>query len=357
MRRAPGAGLDLYQSERPRAVPPPGRPLLAALGYSVGRRAGGPVRDAEITNNKEEMNKSIIAGLLFALAASAQAQDSIDTINCGSCAEWNRAQEPFNVYGNTWYVGTAGLSALLVTGPQGHILLDGGLPQSAPLIEKNIAKLGFRIKDVKLIVNSHAHWDHAGGIATLQKASGAVVAASASGAEGLRQGTNVKDDPQYEPNGTRFNKVAKVQVVADGETLGVGPLRLTAHMTPGHTPGGTTWTWQSCEIGKCANVVYAESLTAVSNDDFRFTGDAHHPDISATFLASVDKVRQLPCDIVISTHPSFTGTFEKLAKKTGDVNPFLSPGGCRAYADAAGVNLAQRLESERRGTAAPAAAH
>jgi metallo-beta-lactamase class B len=298
------------------------------------------------------MNKSTIAALLFAMAAGALAQDSIDTIRCESCAGWNRAQAPFNVYGNTYYVGTAGLSALLVTGPQGHILLDGGLPQSAPLIQKNIATLGFRIEDVKLIVNSHAHWDHAGGIAALQKASGALVAASAPGADGLRQGTNVKDDPQYEPNGTRFNRIANVKVVRDGETLSVGPLRLTAHLTPGHTPGGTTWTWQSCEHGKCANVVYAESLTAVSNDDFHFTGDAHHTDISATFLASVDKVRKLPCDIVISTHPGFTDTFDKLAKKTAASNPFLTPGGCRAYADAAGEALAKRLDKERREKAA-----
>jgi metallo-beta-lactamase class B len=299
------------------------------------------------------MNKSMIAGVLLALAAGAQAVDTPDAVNCESCAAWNRPQAPFNVYGNTWYVGTAGLSALLVTSPQGHILLDGALPQSAPQIEKNIAALGFKITDVKLIVNSHAHWDHAGGIAALQRASGAIVAASASGAQGLQEGTNVKDDPQYEAgHAVHIAKVANVKVVADGETLSVGPLRLTAHLTPGHTPGGTTWTWRSCENGKCADVVYAESLSAVSSDDFHFTGDAQHPDISASFLASVDMVRKLPCDIVISTHPSFTQTFEKLAAKTPANNPFLAPGGCRTYADAAGRALEKRLDSERRQKAA-----
>jgi metallo-beta-lactamase class B len=299
------------------------------------------------------MNKSSIAGVLLALAAGAQAADTPDAINCDSCAAWNKPQAPFNVYGNTWYVGTAGLSALLVTSPQGHILLDGALPQSAPLIEKNIAALGFNIKDVKLIVNSHAHWDHAGGIAALQRASGAIVAACASGAQGLQAGTNVKDDPQYEAeHATHMPKVAQVQVVADGETLGVGPLKLTAHLTPGHTPGGTTWTWRSCENGKCADMVYAESLSAVSSDDFHFTGDARHPDISASFLSSVDTVRKLPCDVVISTHPSFTQTFEKLAAKTPAHNPFLSPGGCRAYADAAGKGLVKRIDSERSARAA-----
>jgi metallo-beta-lactamase class B len=298
------------------------------------------------------MKKSSIAGVLLALAAGVQAADTPEAVNCGSCAEWNKPQAPFNVYGNTWYVGTAGLSALLVTSPQGHILLDGALPQSAPQIEKNIAALGFNIKDVKLIVNSHAHWDHAGGIPALQKASGAIVAASASGAQGLMAGTNVKEDPQYEADGAHIAKLAKVKVVADGETLSVGPLRLTAHLTPGHTPGSTTWTWRSCDNGKCADLVYADSLSAVSSDDFHFTGDATHPDISASYLASVDMVRKLPCDIVISTHPSFTQTFEKLAAKTPANNPFLSPGGCRAYADEAEKAMVKRFDSERREKAA-----
>ncbi|TFW30766.1 subclass B3 metallo-beta-lactamase [Massilia horti] len=296
------------------------------------------------------MKKLSLAFTLLALASVSAAQDS--SIHCQSCDDWNRPQAPFNVYGNTWYVGTAGLSALLVTGPQGHILLDGGLPQSAPLIEKNIAALGFRIQDVKLIVNSHAHFDHAGGIAALQRASGAVVAGSAASAKGMQLGTNIEDDPQFEPDGTRFPKIAKVKVVADGETLDVGPLKLTMHLTPGHTPGGTTWTWSSCEKGKCADMVYAESLTAVSSDDFHFTGDATHPDISKSFLATIDKVRNLPCDVIVSTHPSFTQTFEKLAARTPANNTFVTPGGCRAYADAAGKALATRLDKERREKAA-----
>jgi metallo-beta-lactamase class B len=291
--------------------------------------------------------KSSIGALLLTLAAGAAAQQLTEPVHCQLCDEWNRPQAPFNVYGNTWYVGTAGLSAVLVTGPQGHILLDGGLPQSATLIEQNIAALGFRVQDIKLIVNSHAHFDHAGGIAELQRASGAVVAASPASARGLELGTNVADDPQFDAaHPVHFAKVARVKRVADGDTLSVGPLQLTAHFTPGHTPGSTTWTWDSCEGGKCAHMVYADSLTSVSADDFHFTGDARHRDISASFESSIDVVRKLPCDVVISTHPTFTGTFEKLARKTAFVNPFLS-GGCRAYADAAGRALAQRLDKER----------
>lgn len=304
------------------------------------------------------MKKTALAALLLALATGAQAQEKIEPVTCSACDEWNRPQAPFKVHGNTWYVGTAGLSSLLVTGPKGHILLDGALPQSAPLIRKNIEALGFRMRDVKLIVNSHAHFDHAGGIAPLQRASGATVAASASSAEGMRAGINVKDDPQSAPEeALPFPKVAKVKVVADGETLSVGPLKLTAHLTPGHTPGGTTWTWRSCENDTCADMVYAESLTAVSSEGFRFSGDATHPDLSASFRASIDKVRKLPCDVIVSTHPGFTQTFRKHAARTATNNPFLSPGGCRAYADAAEAGLDKRLASERGATAPPAVGH
>src|SRR5436190_22547558 len=156
-------------------------------------------------------------------------------IMCTACADWNTPLEPFRLFTNTYYVGTARLSAVLITSERGHILLDGGLPQSAELIDRNIRRLGFRIEDVKLILNSHAHFDRAGGIHALQHASGATVAASASGARAMKQG---------EPE---FPAVSKVRVVKDGETLHAGTLSVTAHVAPGQTPGSTTWTWKSCE--------------------------------------------------------------------------------------------------------------
>jgi metallo-beta-lactamase class B len=127
-------------------------------------------------------------------------------------------------------------------------LLDGGLPQSAPLIDASIRKLGFRTEDVRLIVNSHAHYDHCGGIAALQRTSGAIVTASASGARAIESGEPPADDPQYAfGKANDFPPVKRVKVVADSETLRVGDLAITAHLTPGHTPGSTTWAWRSCE--------------------------------------------------------------------------------------------------------------
>ena len=269
-------------------------------------------------------------------------------VNCDNCKEWNAPVKPFNVFGNTWYVGTAGLSAVLVTSPQGHILLDGALPQSAPLIIANIKALGFRIEDVKYILNSHAHWDHAGGIAALQRASGATVMASAAAAPVLQSGTNGKDDPQYQADPVvHVAKVSKVGLVGEGDTVKVGPLTLTAHMTPGHTPGGTTWTWTSCEGQRCLDIVYADSLNPYSSGDFTYTGKGGKPDISASFEASIAKVAALPCDIIIPVHPGTTDVLGKAAKRSGSDNPLIDASACRAYAAEAGGLLAKKLAKER----------
>ena len=269
-------------------------------------------------------------------------------VNCDNCKEWNAPVKPFNVFGNTWYVGTAGLSAVLVTSPQGHILLDGALPQSAPLIIANIKALGFRIEDVKYILNSHAHWDHAGGIAALQRASGATVMASAAAAPVLQSGTNGKDDPQYQADPVvHVAKVSKVSLVGEGDTVKVGPLTLTAHMTPGHTPGGTTWTWTSCEGQRCLDIVYADSLNPYSSGDFTYTGKGGKPDISASFEASIAKVAALPCDIIIPVHPGTTDVLGKAARRSGSDNPLIDASACRAYAAEAGGLLAKKLAKER----------
>lgn len=291
------------------------------------------------------MKRSLVTAILLLAANGALAQDAI---NCSSCADWNKPVAPFNIYANAYYVGTAGLSAILVTGPQGHILLDGALPQSAPLIQKNIETLGFKMQDVKLILNSHAHFDHAGGLAALQRASGAIVAHSPHGAQVLRDGTPGTDDPQYDPNDRFYiSKVAQVKEVKDGETLSVGPLRFTVHHTPGHTPGGTTWTWQSCEAGTCLDMVYADSLTPVSTDGFYYSGGAGYPERASSFRATIAKVASLKCDIVIAAHPSATDAFAKAAAKTAQANPFIDPEGCRKLAAGASRNLDARLQKER----------
>jgi metallo-beta-lactamase class B len=168
-------------------------------------------------------------------------------IECPNCVAWNQPQAPFKVFGNTYYVGTAELAAILIRTSEGLILLDAALPQSAPSIDASIAALGFKTAEIRLIVSSHAHYDHVGGVAALQRASGATVAASPSSAEALRAGRPTRDDPQAAIPGNGFPPVANVRAIADGETLTVGDAAITARFTPGHTPGSTTWTWRSCE--------------------------------------------------------------------------------------------------------------
>ncbi|MFA6985274.1 MAG: subclass B3 metallo-beta-lactamase [Arenimonas sp.] len=284
-----------------------------------------------------------------ALAAAADTSAAVDEnhVHCDSCDGWNEQQAPFKIYGNTWYVGTSGLSAILVTSPEGHVLFDGALPQSAAQIQANIEALGFRIGDVKLIVNSHEHFDHAGGIAALQRASGATVAASAIGARVLRQGTPGSDDPQFDAKSPiHIPRVDQVSEVADGQVLKVGTVAVTAHATPGHTPGATTWSWTACEAGQCRAVVYADSLNPVSSDDFRFSGGNGRPDLSSSFATSIAKLAALDCDIVLSTHPGATHTLEKQAARTATENPFVDPAGCRDYAAVAAERLKVRLADE-----------
>ena len=278
-------------------------------------------------------------------------------IQCDSCDEWNQPREPFKLHGNTYYVGTKGLSSVLITSPNGHILLDGALPQSASLIDNNIRKLGFRTQDIRLIVNSHAHYDHAGGIAALQKLSGARVAASEDGARALAKGEPTEHDPQYESGhepSVRFPPVNGVETVTDGQVLSVGPISITAHYTPGHTVGSTTWTWTSCEASNCLNIVYADSLNPVSDDGFRFTGDTKHKDVTQSFAHSIATVDRLPCDIIVTVHPDFMGIDEKLAARARSEpkNPFVDPNSCRQYAKNAANKLSSRVAEEKKATLA-----
>lgn len=269
---------------------------------------------------------------------------------CGDCDAWNKPREPFKIFGNTYFVGTDGLSAILIAGDAGLILLDGGLEQSAERIHENIHKLGFKTSDVKLIVNSHGHYDHAGGIAALQRASGATVAASPSGADALQRGENTTDDPQYgfgkADNG--FPPVKNVKVIKDNEVLRVGNLAITAIFTPGHTPGSTTWTWRSCEGSRCLDMVYADSISAISAPGFKFTDK---PEVITKFRRGISRLAELPCDIVVSTHPAATGLDAKIKKraerKGSDPDPFVDHG-CKALAATALKGLEARIAEEKK---------
>ena len=290
------------------------------------------------------------AVMLYAPTARAQSADSIKAARraaaCARCAEWNTPQVPFRIFGNAYFVGPNGLSALLLKSNNGLILLDAALPESAPLIAANIATLGFNVHDIKYIVNSHDHFDHAGGIADMQKASGAKVASSALSAPVLRRGHSEKDDPQFGLLNA-FPPVSNIVIVRDGEAIKVGDITLTPHFTPGHTPGGTSWTWKSCEGTHCIDLVYADSQTAVSADNFLFTHNTTYPNAIKDFEHSFSVLEMLPCDVLITPHPDASNFWQRVAARdAGNPNALIDTGACKRYAAAARERLARRVAAE-----------
>ena len=247
-------------------------------------------------------------------------------------ADWYAPQEPFAVYGNTYYVGTGGISAVLITSAAGHVLIDAGAPLAAPRIVEHINKLGFKVEDVRYILNSHAHHDHAGGIAELQKLSGATVLASPASLDVILSGQPDKADPQL-PHLVPMTPVTKIRAIHDGEVVRLGPIALTAHFTPGHTKGGTSWTWQSTENGRIANMVYADSLYALSGDGVRFSENPGYPNAKAAVEESIAAVASFKCDVLVAAHPELGGLWERKAKQPALGNAaFIDKDACRNYA-------------------------
>lgn len=261
--------------------------------------------------------------------------------------EWTTAQTPFRIHGNTWYVGSKGLSAILITTDKGHVLIDVPMAENVPTIEANIRQLGFRIEDIKYIVNTHAHFDHAGGIAALASDSGAVVLGRAAQAHALLTGGDDADDPQH-GSASLYAPVPKVNTLANGEALKLGSLRLQAHPTPGHTPGSTSWSWRSCEDGHCLNLVYADSLSALTAGDYRYS-DPAHPERLRDFRRGLKRVAALRCDLLITPHPEASGFWARLQRRdAGEHGALVDSGACRAYAEAARQRLADLVVSETR---------
>lgn len=290
-------------------------------------------------------------GLLLAALAAGHAQAApaaaAPAARCPADAGWDTPSAPHHIHGETWFVGTCGITALLLTSPEGHVLLDGGTARGAALIEANIRALGFDLRDVRYIAGSHEHFDHAAGIAALQKASGATVVARAPAAEVLRTGRSGRDDPQYGVLEAFDPLPGEVRLIGDGQVLELGSLRLTAHATPGHTSGSTSWTWRSCEGQSCVDIAYADSLTAISDDQWRFGDEDAHPGYLAAFRRSLDAVAGLPCDILVTPHPSASDLLARIGP--GADKPLAAPGACRAYADTARERLDRRLAEEEAG--------
>jgi metallo-beta-lactamase class B len=290
------------------------------------------------------MRIRVLAGLMLALAGCLLTSPHVAAAD--SHPDWRQPQAPQRIYGNTWYVGSRGLSAILITSPQGHVLIDGTLPENAPMIEANIRALGFHLRDVKLILNSHAHGDHAGAIAALARDSGAEVAARAAQADALRAGGSDPNDPQY-GSAPLFPPVKAVRVIGDEATVHVGPLAIQAHPTPGHTPGSTTWTWTSCDDSRCLHMVYADSLTLLAADGYRFS-DPAHPERLENFRRALAMLSSLPCDILLTPHPEASDFWPRMAARArGKSDALRDPLACRSYTRQGEHSMQQRITEEQ----------
>lgn len=282
-----------------------------------------------------------VAALLVLCAAPSLAQTTDSqkawTAQCSDWDEWDDPGPPFKVFGNTWYVGTCGIGALLVTDGPGHILIDSGTELGSRHIASNIEKLGFKLDDVEILLISHEHHDHSGGMERLKRRTGARLAVSPAAARAFESGRPTAEDPQF-VGSDPLPKAIVDDILAPGAVVALGSLTMHALDTPGHTPGALSWYWQSCEGTNCKSIVYADSLSPVSSDDYRFSD---HPDYVVAYRNGLARLAELDCDILLTPHPSASGMRDKLV--AGDLAAAPS---CRDYAEAIGKRLDARLAEE-----------
>jgi metallo-beta-lactamase class B len=262
----------------------------------------------------------------------------------GADAERNQPAPPVQIADNLYHVGTRDIAVFLFADPKGLILLDAGYEQSVPLVLANIRALGFDPKRIRLLITSQAHFDHVAGLAEMKAATGARLIASREDAALLGRGG--RGDFAF---GDRFPyPLVKVdRTLADGEILRLGALRLTAHLTPGHTKGCTSWTTDAIQGGRTHKALFICGATAPG---YRLVGNADYPQIQADFARSFATWRRLPCEIFLGAHGSYFGLEDKRAAIRPDgPNPFVDPEGCRAFLDRAEAGIqteAKRQASE-----------
>ena len=266
---------------------------------------------------QDVQNRSLVSIEARALHPWAQA--------CEDWDEWDKPGPAFQVYGNTYYVGTCGIAAILITSEQGHVLIDSGTNAGADIVLANIRSLGFDPADVNLLLSSHEHFDHVGGMAKLQEGTGAPIVSSHIAVETMLSGKVHPDDPQY---GTLdpMRSVRSALTFSEGEgQLLLHKYRMWPIPTPGHTPGAMSWTWRACHEGECRTVVYADSLSAVSSDEYRFIDNEEY---LGQFFASLMRIADARCDILLTPHPSGSQMRSKLL-----ANDLDAPRGnsCKGY--------------------------
>ena len=262
-------------------------------------------------------------------------------------ANWNKPAEPFHVIDNIYYVGTEGLGAYLFTGEEGHVLLDGATPEGAAVIKANIAKLGFKLSDVKILLNSHAHFDHSGGLADLKAATGATLQAMEGDISALEGGFYLGSE-DVKTMGAPPVKVDRV--LKDGDKVELPGITLVAHATPGHSRGCTSWGTTASAGGENYEVLVFCSATVAAN---RITPPLQYDGIVEDYRATFAKAKTMRVDIPLAPHPEFFGLLQKADKAKADKtqNFFVDPGAFQPYIkrleEAFETTLKQRTEAAK----------
>jgi metallo-beta-lactamase class B len=243
--------------------------------------------------------------------------------------EWSEPFPPHRMIGNVYYVGSRGLASYLITTPGGHILINGNLRTSVPLIRGNIEKLGFRFNDVKILLISHAHFDHDGGSAEVKKLTGAKYMVMDGDVGVVESGG--KSDFQYGDDATLTYPAAKVdRVLHDGDEVKLGDIVLRAHKTAGHTRGCTTWSFKTREVDKTYDVVIVGSPNV--NPGYKLVNNERYPEIAEDYARGFRVLKSLSCDVFLGAHGSYYGIEAKYAKLTaGGANPYIDSDGYKSY--------------------------
>ena len=242
--------------------------------------------------------------------------------------DWTEPFPPHKVAGNVYYVGSRGLSSYLITTPQGHILINSSLEQSVPLIQASIEKLGFRFSDVKILLISHAHWDHCAGSAKIKQITHAKYMVMDADAKEIEAGG--KGDFQYDSPENYYPPTKVDRILHDGDQVKLGATTLVAHLTPGHSKGCTTWTMKVDEGGKNLDVVIVGSPNV--NTGYKLVNNALYPQIATDFERTFRVLKALPCDVFLGAHGVYYGLEEKFPRiKPGAPNPFIDPEGYKSY--------------------------
>jgi metallo-beta-lactamase class B len=235
---------------------------------------------------------------------------------------WNQPVKPFRVIGNIYYVGASEVTSFLIVSPKGHILLDSGFPETVPLITNSVKELGFKLEDIKVLINSHAHFDHAGGIALLKEMTGAKLMMSEADAALASNGG--KGDFQW-GDLLHYKPAVADRILHDNDKVELGGVTMTAHLTPGHTKGCTTWTMKVNEGGKLLDVVFVGSTTIPG---YKLLNNSKYPGIVADYAHTFGLLKSLHCDVFLAPHGTFFSMKEKMLRiDKAKENPFIDPRG------------------------------